>query len=669
MSPTTGTGTNLRLNGVDLLVARAGFVLLSLGAIVLFCLGIPPYYNELVDGITAETMAALQSLGLSVTFYATYQTALAILLLVGCITAGLIIFWFKSDEWVALLAAFTLIGTGANAFSPLYLSYTVIGSKTPVEFMMAMILVSQQLTCYTLPDGKFPQKWMKYAAAIWFLWLMVSVFWKSFPLNLYNWAGNGFTIYLFTELAVLLSGIYALIYRYTHSDNPIKREQLKWVVFSIAAAVIVGVGCNIFLVFFQKANPSAELSLLVNMGTQTISVLAQLGVPTAMVFSILRYRLYDIELVINRSLIYGLLTVFLAVVFGAVLFGLQALFRAITGNDNLPTVGIVAATLAVFSLFRPTLQVSQTFVNKKIFGIEVDLNDMRKINARLEKASHMPSHVVTSVGGYTDLELIARGGMGEIYKARHPSLNRIVAIKILSIYFKDDTAFNKRFAREAELMAQLRHPNIINIYDYGEQDGLPYIVMEYLTGETLSQVMKDRERLSLDESLPLLEDLASALDYAHDRGVIHRDLKPSNVILEPTTTSVTGRSQRAILMDFGIARFVTENTMLTASGDVLGTADYVSPEQAHGISELDRRADLYSFAVMSYQMLTGHRPFERNNTWAMIRSHLEEPPPDPRMYVDMPDVAAEALLKALAKKPEERFDTVGEFVIELRKAC
>lgn len=218
-------------------------------------------------------------------------------------------------------------------------------------------------------------------------------------------------------------------------------------------------------------------------------------------------------------------------------------------------------------------------------------------------------------------------------------------------------------------MAQLRHPNIITIHDYGEQDGFPYIVMEYLTGETLSQILARCGRLSLEEALPLLEDLASALDCAHGQGVIHRDIKPSNVIVEPVTTLSGGRSQRAILMDFGIARFLTENTMLTASGDVLGTADYISPEQVHGTTELDSRADLYSFAVMTYQVLTGRRLFERNNTWAMIRSHLEEPPPDPRLHVPMEEVAAQALLKALAKQPEERFATVGEFVAELRRAC
>jgi serine/threonine-protein kinase len=403
------------------------------------------------------------------------------------------------------------------------------------------------------------------------------------------------------------------------------------------------------------------------MVTQTLSVVAQFTVPVAVVFSILKYRLYDIEIVINRSIIYGLLTVVLAAVFGILLFGLQTAYRVITNQTNPPTVAVVISTIAVSSIFQPTRKVLRRFVNRRLYGIDVDFDEIARRNEKMEQVAHLPSHTITNVGGYTNLDLIARGGMGEVYKARHPSLNRTVAIKVLSAYFKDDPNFNKRFAREAKTMAQLRHPNIITIHDFGDQDGLPYIVMEYLTGETLSQILTTRERLSLEESLPLLQDLASALDYAHGQGVIHRDIKPSNVIVEPITTLTDGRIQRAILMDFGIARFITENTVLTGSGDVLGTADYISPEQIHGITELDSRTDQYSFAVMTYQILTGKKPFERNNTWAMIRSHLEESPPDPRMHVSMPEVAAEAILRALAKKPEQRFSSIGEFVTELGK--
>ena len=298
--------------------------------------------------------------------------------------------------------------------------------------------------------------------------------------------------------------------------------------------------------------------------------------------------------------------------------------------------------------------------------MDVDFDEIKRRNEKLEQISSLPASTFTTVGGYSGLDLIARGGMGEVYKARHPNLNRTVAIKVLSTYFKDDSDFNKRFAREAKTMAQLRHPNIITIHDYGAQDGLPYIVMEYLTGQTLSQILENRGHIPFEEALPLLQDLASALDYAHQQGVIHRDIKPSNVIIEPITTSTNSRTQRAILMDFGIARFTTENTMLTASGDVLGTADYISPEQIHGLTNLDSRTDQYSFGVMTYQLLTGRKPFERNNTWAMIRSHLEEPPPDARNIVPMSEQAAKAIQKAMAKKPEDRFSSIGEFVQKLQ---
>jgi serine/threonine-protein kinase len=356
-------------------------------------------------------------------------------------------------------------------------------------------------------------------------------------------------------------------------------------------------------------------------------------------------------------------------IFGILLFGLQAAYQAVTHQTNPPTIAVVVSTIAISSIFQPTRKVLRRFVNRRIYGMDVDFEEIERRNEKLEQVAHLPSHAVTNVGGYKNLELIARGGMGEVYKARHPSLNRTVAIKVLSAFFKDDPAFNKRFAREAKTMAQLRHPNIITIHDFGDQEGLPYIVMEYLTGDTLSEIIATQERLSLDEGLPLLQDLASALDYAHGQGVIHRDIKPSNVIVEPITTLTSGRTQRAILMDFGIARFVTENTILTGSGDVMGTADYISPEQIHGITELDSRTDQYSFAVMTYQLLTGKKPFERNNTWAMIRSHLEEPPPDPRVHVSLPEKIALTLLRGLAKKPEERFSSVGQFVTELGKGC
>ena len=641
---------------------RVAFIILSLATVSFFSLGVPLYFQNYIENIDADTLSALSGLGLSSTLYAGYQTVLVVLLAIAFGIAGLIIAVNKSDDWLALLVAFTLIGQGANAFGPLQRMAAIPGFEMPVRFVIAMVLMGLPLSCYLFPDGKIQKRWMLYVVGVWFVWLMVSVFWHDFPINIFERGGSKTLRYLLSLLAVLSTGIYAQVYRYRHTTNPIKREQLKWIVFGIAVGILTGIGVNLFLTFFELTKPSAGTYLIVDMVTQTLSVVAQFTVPVAVVFSILKYRLYDIELVINRSIIYGLLTVTLAAVFGMILFGLQTLYRAVTDQPNPPTAAVVVATVTASGIFQPTRRVLRRFVNRRIYGMDVDFDELKRREEKLEQIAHLPSQAATSVGGYKNLELIARGGMGEVYKARHPNLNRTVAIKLLSSYFKDDSGFNKRFAREAKTMAQLRHPNIITIHDFGDQGGLPFIVMEYLTGETLSQVLAKQERLALDEALPLLQDLASALDYAHQQGVIHRDIKPSNVIVEPITTLSAGRTQRAILMDFGIARFMTENTVLTGSGDVLGTVDYISPEQVHGITELDSRTDQYSFAVMTYQLLTGKKPFERNNTWAMIRSHLEEPPPDPRIHVRMPEHVAEAILKALSKKPEQRFASVGEFI-------
>jgi predicted Ser/Thr protein kinase len=666
MSPTSQTAISLRLNGVNLSVARGAFIVLAFATIVFFSMGVPLSFNRYVETINPATLAALQRLGLSTTFYAGYQTGLVVLLAIAFAIAGLIIAANKSDDWLALLVAFTLIGQGANAFNPLQRMAGIPIFEIPVRFVIAMVLLGLPLSCYLFPDGKIQKRWMSYVIGIWFVWLMVSVFWHSFPLNIFERGGNATLRYLLSLLAVLSTGIYAQVYRYRTTDSATKRQQLKWIVFGIAVGILTGIGVNLFMAFFESTKPSAEAYLIVDMVTQTLSVVAQFTVPIAVVFSILKYRLYDIELVINRSIIYGSVTVVLAAVFGVLLFGLQAAYKAITKQDNPPTLAVVISTIAVSSIFQPTRKFLSRLINRQLYGMDVDFDEIKRRNEKLDMVAHMPSGEITSLGGYQGLELLGRGGMGEVYKARHPNLNRIVAIKILSTVFKNDPNFNKRFAREAKTMAQLRHPNIIMIHDYGEQDGLPYIVMEYLTGDTLSEKLKQCERLSLEEGLPLLEDIASALDYAHAQGIIHRDIKPSNVIVEPITTLTDDRTERAILMDFGIARFITENTMLTASGDVLGTTDYISPEQVQGITELDSRTDQYSFAVMTYQVLTGHKPFERNNTWAMIRSHLEETPPDPRVHIPMAENTAEALLKALSKKPEDRFSSVGEFVKALK---
>ena len=374
--------------------ARAACVSLSLATVIFFSLGGPLYFQGYIESIDSDTLSALKGLGLSTTLYATYQTVLVVLLAIAFSIAGLIIARNKSDDWLALLVAFTLIGQGANAFGPLQKLAAIPSFEVPVRFVIAMVLMGLPLSCYLFPDGKIQKRWMLYVAGFWFIWLMVSTAWHSFPVNKFERGGNATLIYLLSLLAVLSTGIYAQVYRYRKTDSPIKRQQLKWIVFGVAIGILTGIGVNLFMTFFELADPSAEAHLIVDMVTQTLSVMAQFSVPVAVVFSILKYRLYEIELVINRSIIYGLLTVILAAVFGVILFGLQTAYRAMTHQTNPPTIAVVISTIVVSGIFQPTRKVLRRFVNRRIYGMDVDFEEIERRNEKMEQVAHSPSHAV-----------------------------------------------------------------------------------------------------------------------------------------------------------------------------------------------------------------------------------------------------------------------------------
>ncbi len=270
----------------------------------------------------------------------------------------------------------------------------------------------------------------------------------------------------------------------------------------------------------------------------------------------------------------------------------------------------------------------------------------------------------------TTWNLIGKGGMAEVYRAEHPTENRTVAIKVLLSSLAEDEQFRKRFQREAQTLAGLEHPNIVRIYDYGVENDLYYMVMEYLSGKNLSAHLKQIGRIPLEEAYPILKDIAGALDYAHSFGLIHRDVKPSNVMLDTATDSRSAerlqRSPRAVLTDFGIAKISDAHTNITASA-VLGTFDYIAPEQIQAATDVDGRADIYALGVMTYQVLTGALPFKRPGTGALLLAHMTAPPPDARELVPaLPRHTATAIQKAMAKKPAERFPTAEEFILALK---
>ncbi len=255
-----------------------------------------------------------------------------------------------------------------------------------------------------------------------------------------------------------------------------------------------------------------------------------------------------------------------------------------------------------------------------------------------------------TLGPYRIIERIGRGGMATVYKAYHAAMDRDVAIKVLPEEFSEDPSFLARFEREARTVARLQHTNILPVFNYGQERGIPYLVMPYISTGTLKDYLAETQ-LSLEEVARILSQIADALDYAHQRGILHRDIKPGNVLLD--------ESRNALLSDFGLTRMAEATSSLTGTG-VIGTPAYMSPEQGQGRA-LDSRSDMYALGVMLYEMVVGEVPFSADTPVAVIFKHVSDPLPMPRAKRrDLPEAAERVILKALAKDPEDRFETCGE---------
>jgi serine/threonine-protein kinase len=262
--------------------------------------------------------------------------------------------------------------------------------------------------------------------------------------------------------------------------------------------------------------------------------------------------------------------------------------------------------------------------------------------------------VIDAIGSQYELEdEIGRGGMSVVYRARDLRLNRPVAIKVLPPELAHDQAIRARFTREAQTAAQLAHAHIVPIYDVGERNGIAWLVMAMLTGGNLATLLAHEPRLPIEEVRRFLREVADALDYAHQRGVIHRDVKPDNILIDRD-------SGRALVSDFGIAWAMEAASRLTVTGIAVGTPTYMSPEQAVGERALDGRSDIYSLGVLAYQMLTGRVPFTASNSMALLLKHVtERPRPILDLRPDTPPAMSQAIERALLKSPEDRWPTAG----------
>lgn len=272
-----------------------------------------------------------------------------------------------------------------------------------------------------------------------------------------------------------------------------------------------------------------------------------------------------------------------------------------------------------------------------------------------------PSWIGHTLGGRYRLEtLLGQGGMSAVYRADDPNLRRAVAIKLIHGHLAGDPEFVRRFEEEAAAVAQLRHPNIVQVYDFNHDGDTYYMVLEFVPGETLYDKLRQLNsagvRMPLEEVVAITTTLCEAVDYAHRRRMIHRDLKPANVMITPPG--------QAILMDFGIVKIVGGDTQ-TATGAMIGTVAYMAPEQIRG-ERADHRTDIYALGVMLFEMVSGQRPFQGDSAPATMMMHLTEPVPDVRrLNSSVPAALVAVIEKAMAKAPEQRYQTAAEMVAAL----
>ncbi len=646
--PSTDSLFRTRLSGAPLWIIRGIWLVLAIAIVITEAKALTVYFADRTtlcqdfcpDGyLWPQEAEALSEMGLSAEFNAWYFLLVdALPSLLALVGVGLLLAWKRPDDWLALYIAIFLISLAQFKLPFLPPPFGFI------QFVsLIIVLTGVTMILYLFPDGRFVPRWTGWLAVPMVVWMVVYAFLPDFVVP---------GLFEAINLLLILSGVGALLYRYRHISDPTEKRRIQWVVWAFTLRPISELGLRriIFPLLFPVAyTPGLERVFYHWAIIPIFSTIPFIFTAVGMLVSILRYRLWDIDFVVNRSLVYGALTIALGGIFGGSLY-LVSLF--VEGQTFVLAFGMTALIAGL--LFQPARRRLQRFVDRAFYHIEIDYQ--KTPAPALPSATNVIRQ--TDFGKYKNLELIGRGGMAEVYKSTHPTLNVPVAIKILPVLLANEPNFRKRFAREAELVSKLQHPNIVRVFDYGESGGTHYMVMEFILGEDLSRRLELHQRLSLAEALPILKGIASALDYAHREGIVHRDVKPSNILLEG------GRDEAfPKLTDFGIAKITGNATRVTETGNVIGTFDYIAPEQIQDSPNLDGRADIYAFGIVAYQLLTGQLPFQHNNIGALLIAHLNQPAPDPRAIVPgLSNGIADAIQRAMEKNPDHRYATAGEFI-------
>lgn len=580
-----------------------------------------------------------------------------LLLMFGFSVIAVVLIINRSDDWFAIFTSLFLIVFGARITNLANNIALTPGYQAQGGFILALGDIGIVLFSMLFPNGKFTPRWMKFLVPFLVITMLALYVFPSSPIYWEKMSQNG--TYFFITITWYVIGLGSGVYRYYRSATLAQKQQLRW-------SFIGTMGPFLWFIIFQVTSgllPVMTQSELAALSFETVSRLASifmfLMLPLFIAISIVRTRLFDIDLLINRSLVYGILSFGLVLAFALILILVSAVFKSIQLGDQVFFVAIVFSVLAGAG-FQPVRKKLQRFVDRVFYHIQIDYQKT-PLEVRSEAETNAGG---LSLSAYRNLKLIGHGGMAEVYRATDSTGRGSVAVKVLRAALAGDEQFQKRFMREAQIVSRLEHPNIVRITDFGQEQGSYFIVMELLSGPDLNHLIKEEKRISLSSTVAILRGVADALDYAHQNGLIHRDIKPSNVMLDSSTIP-----SRSVLTDFGIAKMVDAHTRITNTAGMLGTFDYMAPEQIQASADVDGSADIYALGVMTYQMLTGRLPFERPDTGAILLAHLNAPPPDAReILTDLPRPAARAIQQAMAKNTHERFPSAKEFIAELENA-
>lgn len=654
----------------QLRIVRVGWVVTVIVGLLLFAIGLPRYYDSLLSTKRyGDYLPILESVGIAKEAFAGYWIGLDVLLAIICTVIALFIFIRRSDDWLALALSQTIFFLGFSFSLSIAQLEPLVGATVTTMGFLALLLPIN-----LFPDGTHKPTWMKWVSLLAVPYFLATIPIQaealalsdsSTPSGLYPLAVTG-------AMFLLFLGVVGQVLRFRNHANAVQKQQTKFIVMGAVLAFALDL-----IVWATSIHPllshpftapdravytlASFLAMLLAKGVDFLSLVA---VPLAFGLAVTRTRLWDIDLVINRSLVYVTVSAIVAGVFGGV-----ALFIQTIVGENYTTIAMFVSVVVAGALFNPVRAQVQSLVDRRLYGFRFDQIQLKKVaqqEARAEKMKRAP--IVQTEGRFTGYPLknytiqgiVGRGGMGEVYRAVARGYE--YAIKFLPDMWMDNSDARERFLREADVTSRLRHPHIVTVHEHGAIENTLYMVMDYIHGIELNKRIKQDGALPLEDALTVAIEIADALDYAHEQGLVHRDMKPSNIILRDQQDP---ELFHAMLVDFGVAKIRDATTHLTGTG-AIGTIDYMAPEQIKEARTVDHRADIYALGVVVFEMLTGQRPFTGGVAQVMF-AHIQQPPPDVRdIKPEIPRHIAHAINRALEKDVTSRFRTAGEFAKALQ---